>query len=241
MTTGSQFFRISAKNLGTLALPDFCPRCFWLQAKMGFKLPFQIFPGIFSSIDSYSKTVTHLHRHHFGRLPDWMGRNGIEGEPVEGLHHSRFHATENEHGILLTGVPDEIIRNGAELSILDYKTARHTEGQDALLPVYRVQLNCYARIAERLGMGQVRRLALLYYEPKTDITVQDLAGLLDDDGFAMRFNPLVVPIPLEPEIVPPLLEQARRLVDSPNPPQGRDGCFNCRMVEQVGCMLYSDQ
>ena len=229
--------RISAKNLGALALPDFCPRCFWLQAKMGFKLPFQIFPGIFSSIDSYSKTVTHLHRHHSGHLPAWMEQTGIMGEPVEGLHHSRFQSIETEYGMLLTGVPDEIIRNGVELAILDYKTARHTEGQDALLPVYRVQLNCYSRIAERLGMGQVRRLALLYYEPKTDITIGDLAGLMDEGGFAMRFNPQVVPIPLEPEIVPPLLAMARRLYDLPGPPSGSDGCKNCGIVERMTRML----
>ena len=170
-----------------------------------------------------------------------MEQNGIIGEPIEGLHHSRFQSNEADYGILLTGVPDEIIRNGVELAILDYKTARHTEGQDALLPVYRVQLNCYARIAERLGMGQVRHLALLYYEPKTDITIGDLAGLMDDEGFAMRFNPQVVPIPLEPEIIPPLLEQARRLFDSPNPPQGLEGCTNCRMVERVKHLLQNHQ
>jgi len=27
-------FRISAKNLGELALPDFCPRCFWLKLNL---------------------------------------------------------------------------------------------------------------------------------------------------------------------------------------------------------------
>lgn len=40
--------RISAKTLGELACADFCSRCFWLKAKAK-KLPFQIFPGIFSS------------------------------------------------------------------------------------------------------------------------------------------------------------------------------------------------
>jgi hypothetical protein len=50
--------QISAKNLGSLALQDFCPRCFYLKLKLRFKLPFQIFPGIFSSIDSYSKKIT---------------------------------------------------------------------------------------------------------------------------------------------------------------------------------------
>jgi len=40
---------ISAKNLGEVALPDFCPRCFWLKLHAR-QLPFQIFPGIFSAI-----------------------------------------------------------------------------------------------------------------------------------------------------------------------------------------------
>jgi hypothetical protein len=41
--------RISAKNLGELALADFCPRCFWFKLKVENHLPFQVFPGIFSS------------------------------------------------------------------------------------------------------------------------------------------------------------------------------------------------
>jgi len=51
-------FRISAKSLGALALPEFCPRCFWLKTRVR-HLPFQIFPGIFSSIDAYTKRVVH--------------------------------------------------------------------------------------------------------------------------------------------------------------------------------------
>jgi len=60
--------RISAKDLGELAKPDFCPRCFWLK-RHAKPLPFQIFPGIFSSIDSYTKKVVHA----------WMDRN--DGAP----------------------------------------------------------------------------------------------------------------------------------------------------------------
>ena len=48
--SNEDIIRISAKNLGKLALPDHCPRCFWLQLRIGFKLPFQVFPGIFSSL-----------------------------------------------------------------------------------------------------------------------------------------------------------------------------------------------
>ena len=50
--------RISAKALGELACADFCPRCFWLKLHAR-QLPFQIFPGIFSPIDAYTKRVVH--------------------------------------------------------------------------------------------------------------------------------------------------------------------------------------
>jgi len=51
-------FHISAKTLGELALPDFCPRCFWLKLHAK-HIPYQIFPGIFSSIDAYTTRVVH--------------------------------------------------------------------------------------------------------------------------------------------------------------------------------------
>ncbi|MEK7873958.1 MAG: hypothetical protein AAB502_08910, partial [Chloroflexota bacterium] len=48
---------ISAKNLGGFAGPDACERCLWIG--LHGKLPYQIFPGIFRSIDSYTKKVVH--------------------------------------------------------------------------------------------------------------------------------------------------------------------------------------
>jgi hypothetical protein len=67
--------RISAKNLGALALPDFCPRCFWLKSRTKV-LPFQIFPGIFSSIDSYTKRVVHAWIDANGNAPFGLRRRG---------------------------------------------------------------------------------------------------------------------------------------------------------------------
>lgn len=64
--------RISAKNLGAVALPDFCPRCFWIKLKLHNRLPFQIFPGIFSSIDSYNKRIVHSWFDKHNAPPAWM-------------------------------------------------------------------------------------------------------------------------------------------------------------------------
>lgn len=65
--------QISGKDLGALALWHSCPRCFWIQRRA--KLPWQIFPGIFSSIDSCSKKAVHAHFDAKGR-PE--GRKGCE-------------------------------------------------------------------------------------------------------------------------------------------------------------------
>lgn len=226
--------RISGKNLGQLALADFCPRCFWIRMKCGEKLPFQIFPGIFSSLDSYQKKVTNLHftKHRF--IPNWFDGFGKLGQPISVPHHSKFRIVDKKTNILLTGVPDEILRgtNGS-LFIGDYKTARYTGNQDDLLPMYVTQLNSYAVIAERIGLGRVTGLGLIYYEPATDIGVSDIDSVTDDDGFSMRFVAKLLPIKLQPKSIPPLLRRVRNICDRPTAPAGREGCEDCERLEQL--------
>ena len=82
--------RISAKNLGQLALPDYCPRCFWLKLKLQFKLPYQIFPGIFSSIDSYSKKITWSYYHKYGVVPPWFQPFGEFIRPIPVPHFNKY-------------------------------------------------------------------------------------------------------------------------------------------------------
>ena len=59
--------QISGKDLGVIALPGFCPRYFLISRKAPQELPYQIFPGIFSSIDSYTKKIVH----------GWFDRTGV--------------------------------------------------------------------------------------------------------------------------------------------------------------------
>ncbi len=69
--------RISAKNLAEVAMPDFCPRCFWVKRKVPKQLPYQIFPGIFSSIDAYSKRVVHSRFDKGQGPPVWFSPLGL--------------------------------------------------------------------------------------------------------------------------------------------------------------------
>jgi len=227
-----QPIRISGKNLGALALPDFCPRCVWLKVRCGDKLPWQIFPGVFSSLDSYQKKVTNCHYERHGRTPQWLGKK--LGQPISIPHHSIFRIIDNETNILLTGVPDEILRRkDGTLTILDYKTARFTDAQDNLLPMYRTQLNAYAVVAERIGLGRVTGLALVYYEPVTDLTVDEVDTILADDGFSMRFQAKILPVELDPESITPLLQKVRDIYDLARAPTGLEGCKDCRMLNAL--------
>ena len=124
--------QISAKNLGALAMPSCCPRCFWL--KLNCKLPYQIFPGIFSSIDSYSKKITWGYYEKFNYLPDWFQPFGDFARPIKAPGRSIFFVEDEETNVKLTGIPDDIFqKKDGSYFIVDYKTARFTKNQDALL------------------------------------------------------------------------------------------------------------
>ena len=72
----SERVSISAKRLGEVALPDFCPRCFWIKLHVQYRPPFQVFPGIFSSIDSYTRKVVHQWFESHGEAPPWLSHIG---------------------------------------------------------------------------------------------------------------------------------------------------------------------
>ena len=227
--------RISAKELGVLALPNFCPRCFWIKMHCANKLPFQIFPGIFSSIDSYTKKVTNIHYARHNQLPTWLGELGKLGKPVKVPHYSKFGVVDEGTDILLRGMPDEMLqKDDGSYFIIDYKTAKFTQAQDSLLPMYEVQLNAYAYIGKRQGFDPISGIALVYMEPQTDLTQDELDSKLWQDGFLMGFAGHVLPLKLEAEQkIPPLLKEARRIYDLESPPPGNQECHDCKLLDQL--------
>ncbi len=200
----------------------------------GGKLPYQIFPGIFASIDSYSKRVTVIHYRQQGQVPKWFSGFGDLGAPIPVPGWSKFQILDPETNILLTGVPDEILRHPKHgLWIGDYKTARFTDTQDRLAPMYQVQLNCYALIASHTRLGSVYGLGLLYYEPLTEIKDEDRELMIGEDRFFLAFSPKLQPVNVEPNLIPPLLRRVREICDLPVSPPSRLGCDDCRILEML--------
>lgn len=226
--------RISAKNLGSVTLSGFCPRCFWIILKSGFKLPYQIFPGIFSSIDSYSKNVVHSWFDRHKSSPEWLNELGNVCGYIDPPHHSKFNTVIEEYNILLTGSPDAMFkRDDDSILIADYKTARYTKHQDSLYPMYETQLNAYSLIAEDCGFGTVSQLALIYTEPVTDKDRANQDSVNTSDGFIMEFSAYIHPVKLDPEILPPLLLKTREIFEMKKAPDPKLGCKDCSLLANI--------
>ena len=196
-------------------------------------LPWQGFPGIFSSIDRYTKQVILSHLGREGRLPDWMGDVGDTVGHIDPPHWSKFQALDEATGVTLRGEADAIFRLiDDSCAIVDYKTSRYNPDNRSQHRVYRAQLNAYAWIARGLDFPPVSGLALVYMEPATDDDTIAEASLIDVEGFALGFRPRVVEVELDPDrLLPPLIRRAIRIHETAKPPESRDGCRDCAALQ----------
>jgi hypothetical protein len=231
--------RISAKNLGQVALEDFCPRCYWIRLKTNFKLPWQSFPGIFSSIDSYTKSCVHqiidTHANTPTLLPEWMKLMGdvVRYEKVPHWSKNTFH--DEKSNITLHGAQDDIlVRVDGSRVVPDWKTAKFSETQDRLRPLYEVQLNVYSVLCEK--GGDPVDLYLVYMEPCTDPSMA--VNNIDACGFRLCFSGVVVPITRDRKVVRNALTITREIYEMACPPLSRVGCKDCEAAEKVVNLLH---
>lgn len=226
--------RISAKNLGALGLPSFCPRCFWIQRHAEGGLPYQIFPGIFNSIDSYGKKLVHGWFDRHGSAPPWLASLGDVKGYRPPPHHSKFQFLDAKSSVLLTGSPDGVLIRGDDSHlIIDYKTAKFTEHQDELFPMYEVQLNAYAYLGERCGFSPVSGLALIYTKPVTDATAAARDASMTQEGFLMGFSSHIVPVRMSLDVIPELLWEVHLIDDCLRAPESKQGCKDCSRLENL--------
>lgn len=223
--------QISAKNLGQLALPSFCPRCFWIRTHLSGSQPFSIFPRIFGDIDRYTKRLVHGYFERHGEAPPWLRQFNVV-DYIDPPSSRKFRMPMD--GMLLTGEADGIYtRADRSLVIVDYKTAICRGADDPLYPVYETQLNAYAVIASHLELGEVSELALIYTEPCTDADSAAAKGSMRDDGFALGFKAVVHPVRKNPKQVYRLAERAQEIWSSEMAPEPRDGCKDCRQLDRL--------
>jgi len=224
--------RISATNLGAMSAEDFCPRCFWLKARLNFKSPWSLFPRIFNDLDGHQKAFTELYLRDMKVLPPWLAEFEVtEVIPVPG--YGKFFA-RHPLGIDISGVTDHMFRmvSGKNL-VLDYKTSR--PGSDKMFPIYKTQLSVYSWISPRFALGEVGQLALVYYEPMTllnDWRDGATPGVTAPaEGLRLNFRPYIMKI--DAIDIDPLVARAKEIAEGDMPaPYGRDAytCTECQRI-----------
>ena len=229
---------IPVRTLGALNLPGYCPRCYWITLRCNGKFPFQIpMPGIFNSIDGYSKAVIHSYFDANNVLPPWFPDVGpVSGyTPSRLLHWSLFRISDAASKIVLRGTPDDVFRlSDGSYHIVDYKTAKATETQDGLYPLYEVQLNVYAWIAQEQGLAPVVGLSLIYMEPETVVDGEMLKTVTGEDRYFLSFRATMKNVNLNPGgMVPGLLKRAREIYYMETAPAGNESCENCELVSRL--------
>lgn len=223
---------VSATELGFYASSRFCLHCAWVRMHVK-SLPYQSFPGIFSTIDRYNKLIVQSHFDRKRALPAWLSSLGEVESNIKPPHWSKFKVLDEPSGVTLRGEADGIfrMRDGSH-TIVDYKTSKFSSAQRAMLRSYEAQLNAYAYIGERLGLSPVGRLALVYMEPLTSEETSQDPGLVDERGFSMGFEATVVNVDLKPEtLIPPLLKRVKAVAEMERPPDGSPGCKDCEALE----------
>jgi hypothetical protein len=149
------------------------------------------------------------------------------------LGWGRFFRVDPKLKVTLRGTPDDILQlDDGSFHIVDYKTAKFTEAQDALFPMYDVQLNSYAYIAEATGHAPVSGLSLIYFEPQVETVSGKRAGA-PAAGAWLEFRATRKKVPLAAKgRIPELLARAREVFDMKAPPRGAGGCENCETIEK---------
>lgn len=225
---------ISATALGQYASSRFCLRCAWVRLHVK-TLPFQSFPGIFSTIDRYNKSIVENHFAREQALPLWLSDLGEVDSYIDPPHWSKFQVSHPETRVTVRGEADGIfkMRDGS-YTIVDYKTSKYSPAQRGLYSNYQVQLNSYAYIGERLGISPIGRLALVFMEPLTDKLAATDPRLVDRRGFFMEFAATVVDVVLAPEeLIPPLLHRVQDIADMERPPLRLAECKDCQAMDSL--------
>jgi len=228
---------ISVSRLAEVAMPNFCPRCFWIKSRMGWELPFaRPMPGIFRDIDRYVKSIVRTHYKERGVLPEWFPYLGnvIRLEKVP--RWQDFYFAHPQLKITLRGEMDELFQlDGSEYHIVDYKTARYTAAQGGLFPMFEAQLNAYAYIAEhRNFFSPVTGLSLVCLEPDTDFSLN--RGLMQRslDKLILGFTPQVKSVEIKPDsFIEGPLHKATEISNLSEPPKPTPTCQNCRLVRSL--------
>jgi hypothetical protein len=227
---------ISVRNLGSIRLAKYCPRCLKVLTKVRFQPPFKFGGALFGDAERAQQAVIGYLLEKDGHLPkpfspfcDCKARIDFP------KHWTKFRCV-HDSGVVLYGIPDEIFELEDEsLCVIDLKTS-HCKGEDdPFHPQYATQVTGYAYIAEALGLGKVTRAGLMYWDVQVDSVKSNPADHYERGTLWLPMNVKPLEVKLDYAIFEPLIKELTDVVNSKDVPEGRAGCDDCRKLD----LLYA--
>lgn len=207
-----------------------CPRCFYLDRKLGLQPP----PGPPFSINS---TVDHLLKKEFDfyrglkKPHPLMTQNQIDAIPFQhdkledfrnALHKGIIHHHQ-ETNLLLTGAIDDLwVTPSNEIIIVDYK-ATSKKGEVSLdadwQMSYKRQMDFYAYLFQKEGFKVFEKGYFVYTNAK-----------MDEENFSdqLKFHTKVIPYQINTAWVEEVIKEIKTTLDQTSIPNESETCEQCQ-------------
>lgn len=205
-----------------------CPRCFYLDRRLGIARPAGFPFNLNSAVDALLKKEFDLHRAR-GEPHPYMRAAGINAVPHAHPQLDRWRANftgvraQHESGFELFGAIDDLWRDldTDELIVVDYKaTSKDAEVtlDAAWQDGYKRQMEFYQWLLRRQNLPVAKRGWFVYCNGR-----RDLAGFDD----RLEFRVKMIPYDGDDAWVEPVLGDIRRTLDAPEPPKRAWTCEYC--------------
>jgi hypothetical protein len=235
---GGPRFRLSRSKIGLFLE---CPRCFYIDNKLGTARPPGFPFNLNSAVDALLKKEFDTHRKAKSKHP-LMEQYGVDAIPFEhpqiDIWRENFKGMEVRHkptGLTVCGAIDDVwIDMKGNLIIVDYKSTSKDEKIEALDKEwhdgYKKQMETYQWLFRQNGFPVSDTGYFVYANAGKDKAAFD--GLLE-------FEVTLVPYTGNDSWVEPALLNIKECLESPKLPSVGDGCDYCVYREMVGKKLQA--
>jgi len=233
---GGERFRLSRSKIGLFLE---CPRCFYIDNKLGTGRPPGFPFNLNSAVDALFKKEFDIHRAAKTQHP-LMKHYGVDAVPFAhpeiDTWRENFKGIEyfdEETGFTVSGAVDDVwVKPDGELIIVDYKSTSKDEKIEALDKAwhdgYKRQMETYQWLLRKRGFNVSDKGYFVYANASKDKEAFD--GRLD-------FEVTLVPYEGDDSWVSQTLVDIKTCLDSEELPAAADDCDYCRYREAVGKKL----
>jgi CRISPR/Cas system-associated exonuclease Cas4 (RecB family) len=206
-----------------------CPKCFYLDNKLGIKRP--SFPpfNLNNAVDTLFKKEFDIYRLDQTKHP-LLVENGIDAIPFKhekmDTWRENFEGIQHLHeptGMIISGAIDDLwINSDKEIIVADYKaTSRDDEItlNDKWKDSYKRQMEVYQWLLRKQGLEVSEKAYFVYANAST---------APDKFNNELKFDVTLLPYVGDPEWVEPTIMKIKETLDSETIPQESSECEHCK-------------